>query len=231
MSAPRPRGYAWVFAHSRFGGQRTGREDSLALASTGKDGRGKCADLPACGEALAPLRPHRLERPVAGPGGDGYAIWSLTGLAVYDRYHLWAGLDDQFHVMNPLWNGRTERATGQCHCLRFFVIDWRDEPDGGLEGGGDARMSKLARLILRRATHERTITRKGQSIGAKPKKCAARHVAGNTTRSWFDWLTMSGLRRRMEMIEGFRFTRRSWLPPPSVRVSMAQVRVRARQRR
>ena len=41
--------------------------------------RGGCADLPACGEALAPLRPHRLERPVAGPGGDGYAIWSLTG--------------------------------------------------------------------------------------------------------------------------------------------------------
>ena len=120
MSAPRPRGYAWVFAHSRFGGQRTGREQSLALASTGKDGRGGCADLPACGEALAPLRPHRLERPVAGPGGDGYAIWSLTGLAVYDRYHLWAGLDDQFHVMNPLWNGRTERATGRCHCPRYF---------------------------------------------------------------------------------------------------------------
>ena len=114
-------------------------------------------------------------------------------------------------------------------------------------------MSKLARLILRRATHERMITRIGQSIGAKPRKCAALHVAGNNARSWFDWLTMSGLRRRMwfdwltmsglrrrtwfdwlamsglrrrmEMIEGFRFTRHSWLPPPSVRVSMAQVRV------
>ena len=105
MSAPRPRGYAWVFAHSRFGGQRTGRKESLALASPGKDGRGGCADLPACGEALAPLRPHRLERPVAGPGGDGYAIWSLTGLAVYDRYHLWQGGAGCYVLtrVRPLW--------------------------------------------------------------------------------------------------------------------------------
>ena len=105
MSAPRPRGYAWVFAHSRFGGQRTGREVSLTLASTGKDGRGGCADLPACGEALAPLRPHRLERPVAGPGGDGYAIWSLTGLAVYDRYHLWRDVAGCYVLtrVRPLW--------------------------------------------------------------------------------------------------------------------------------
>ena len=42
--------------------------------------------------ATTPVR----NRPATGLGGSGFAIWSLTGLAVYDLVHLWAGLDYMF---------------------------------------------------------------------------------------------------------------------------------------
>ena len=39
------------------------------------------------------------------------------------------------------------------------------------------------------------------SIIAKPRKCAVLHVSENSIRSWFDWLTMSGIRQRMQIVE------------------------------